>query len=73
MAWYWWLLASVMFSCVLMVIIGILGLFHRPDFEIEDHEEYEMESGVINVKANNKAQHDLDLANGVREQTDDGA
>ena len=70
MEWYWWLLASVMLSCILVVTAGIAGLFHRPDFDLDESEEF---SGVINVKANNKAQHDIDTDR-LREQFDnDGA
>ena len=57
MEWYWWLLASVMLSCIIIVTVGIAGLFHRPDFDLDESEEF---SGVINVKQNNKAQHDID-------------
>ena len=66
MEWYWWLLACVMLSCILMVTAGIAGLFHRPDFDLDESEEF---SGVINVKANNKAQHDID-ANKLRDDFD---
>lgn len=46
-----------MFSCVLIASVGVLGLFHRPGFDLDESEEF---SGVINVKANNKAKHDSD-------------
>lgn len=70
MEWYWWLLASVMFSCMIIVTVGVAGLFHRPDFDLDESEEF---SGVINVKASNKDQHDIDAANKLREQFNDGA
>jgi hypothetical protein len=63
MEWYWWLLTSVIFSCMLIVTVGVLGLFHRPDFDIDESEEF---SGVIDVKRNNS----LCDANRVREQFD---
>jgi hypothetical protein len=50
MGWYWWLLISVMFSCMLIFTVRILGLFHRPDFDMDESEEF---SGVIDVKRNN--------------------
>ena len=53
-----------MFSCALIITAGIIGLFHRPDFDLDESEEF---SGVINVKANN-TQSD---ANRMREQLDD--
>ena len=46
---------------------------HKPDFDMDESEEF---SGVINVKANNKAQHDVDTANRMRidtESENDGA
>ena len=59
-----------MFSCVLIASVGVLGLFHRPGFDLDESEEF---SGVINVKANNKAQSDID-ASRVRDEFDnDGA
>ena len=62
--WYWWLLGGVMFSAMLIITAGVLGLFYRPNFDLDESEEF---SGVINVKANNKAQHDID-ASKLREQ-----
>ena len=71
MAWYWWLLAGVMFSCILIVSAGVLGLFHRPSFDLDESEEF---SGVIDVKRNNKDQHDSDTDNRLRDEFDnDGA
>jgi len=61
--WYWGLLACVMFSCMLIITAGIVGLFHRPDFDLDESEEF---SGVINVKQNNKDQHNIDAANRVQ-------
>jgi hypothetical protein len=50
MDWYWWLLACVIFSCALIFTVRIFGLFHRPDFDMDESEEF---SGVIDVKRNN--------------------
>ena len=66
--WYWWLLAGVMFSCMLIITAGIAGLFHRPDFDLDESEEF---SGVINVKKNNKDQHNIDVANRVQNHPGD--
>ena len=71
MAWYWWLLAGVMFSCILIVSAGVIGLFHRPDFDMDESEEF---SGVINVRQNIKDQHDSDTVDQLRDDFDnDGA
>ena len=71
MAWYWWLLAGVMFSCILIVSAGVIGLFHRPDFDLDESEEF---SGVINVRQNIKDQHDSDTVDQLRDDFDnDGA
>ena len=53
-----------MFSCALIITAGIIGLFHRPDFDLDESEEF---SGVINVKANNNTQHNI---NRVRDDFD---
>ena len=71
MTWYWWLLAGVMFSCILIVSAGVIGLFHRPDFDLDESEEF---SGVINVRQNIKDQHDSDTVDQLRDDFDnDGA
>lgn len=61
-----------MFSAGLIITAGVIGLFHRPDFDLDESEEF---SGVIHVKRNNKAQHDIDAdyERRMREQSNDGA
>ena len=66
MAWYWWLTALCGIG-VMLFIAAMLDLFSKkPDFESE---ESEWESGSVNVKSINKAQHDID-ANKLRDDFD---
>ena len=65
--WYWWLLAGVMFSAMLIITAGVVGLFHRPDFDLDESEEF---NGVIDVKRFNDIQHDID-DNSVHNDFDD--
>jgi hypothetical protein len=66
MEWYWWLLISVMYSCMLIFTVRILGLFHRPDFDMD---ESEWESGSVDIKRYN-ALHD---AGRVCQQSNDNS
>lgn len=66
MEWYflgWFLFA--LFILFIYALIVIKALTTRVD--IDESEEF---SGVINVKANNKAQHDRDVANRMRNDFD---
>ena len=66
-----WLIVGVVAGIIFCVFSYAYSLAtKKPDFEIDD---YEIDSGVINVKANNKAQSDID-ASRVRDEFDnDGA
>ena len=70
MEWWGWLILGCFLSLVFYVTLRVRGLLHRPYFDLDESEEF---SGVINVKANNKVQHDIDIDR-LREQFDnDGA
>ena len=68
-----WLIVGVVAGIIFCVISYLLSLATRkPDFEID---ETEWDSGSVDVRRANKAQHDID-ANRMREQFDnesDGA
>jgi hypothetical protein len=68
------LICGLVVGIVLSIISYALSLAtKKPDFEIEDYEEYGINSGSFDVKRYNKDKHDADIANGVCEQTNDGA